>query len=88
MQRLEISGAVRPLYGSLGVKGLSTQITRRPNSQTEVYRIAVSARISRLYRSKLPYFSTAYYPNWGLDRHTIDVSRSHTNPPGRTHVHE
>jgi len=22
MQRLEISGAVRPLYGSLGVKGL------------------------------------------------------------------
>jgi len=23
MQRLEVSGAVRPLYGSLGVKGLS-----------------------------------------------------------------
>ena len=24
MQRLEVSGAVRPLYGSLGVKGLSS----------------------------------------------------------------
>jgi len=24
MQRLEVSGAVRPLYGSLGVKGLNT----------------------------------------------------------------
>jgi len=23
MQRLEVSGAVRPLYGSLGVKGLT-----------------------------------------------------------------
>ena len=23
MQRLEVSGAVRPIYGSLGVKGLS-----------------------------------------------------------------
>jgi len=26
MQRLEVSGAVRPLYGSLGVKGLNVQI--------------------------------------------------------------
>jgi len=25
MQRLEVSGAVRPIYGSLGVKGLTTQ---------------------------------------------------------------
>ena len=25
MQRLEVGGAVRPLYGSLGVKGLKTQ---------------------------------------------------------------
>ena len=25
MQRLEVSGAVRPLYGSLGVKGLNGQ---------------------------------------------------------------
>ena len=24
MQRLEVSGAVRPIYGSLGVKGLSS----------------------------------------------------------------
>jgi len=26
MQRLEVSGAVRPLYGSLGVKGLNTAL--------------------------------------------------------------
>jgi hypothetical protein len=25
MQRLEVSGAVRPLYGSLGVKGLTNK---------------------------------------------------------------
>ena len=29
MQRLEVSGAVRPLYGSLGVKGLMSQIMRK-----------------------------------------------------------
>jgi len=28
MQRLEVSGAVRPLYGSLGVKGLSDAYLR------------------------------------------------------------
>jgi len=28
MQRLEVSGAVRPLYGSLGVKGLKEIILR------------------------------------------------------------
>jgi len=26
MQRLEVSGAVRPIYGSLGVKGLSSEL--------------------------------------------------------------
>ena len=29
MQRLEFSGAVRPLYGSLGVKGLNHKEIRR-----------------------------------------------------------
>jgi len=29
MQRLEVSGAVRPLYGSLGVRGLITSHTVR-----------------------------------------------------------
>jgi len=27
MQRLEVSGAVRPLYGSLGVRGLNDGLT-------------------------------------------------------------
>jgi len=30
MQRLEVSGAVRPLYGSLGVKGLRMHETKAP----------------------------------------------------------
>jgi len=30
MQRLEVSGAVRPLYGSLGVKGLKLVSLRPP----------------------------------------------------------
>jgi hypothetical protein len=29
MQRLEVSGAVRPLYGSLGVKGLTERTVRK-----------------------------------------------------------
>ena len=29
MQRLEVSGAVRPLYGSLGYKGLTETITEK-----------------------------------------------------------
>jgi len=28
MQRLEVSGAVRPIYGPLGVKGLRIGVTR------------------------------------------------------------
>ena len=31
MQRLEVSGAVRPLYGSLGVKGLKEQLVLTGN---------------------------------------------------------
>ena len=29
MQPLEVNGAVRPLYGSLGVKGLTTKIIKK-----------------------------------------------------------
>ena len=32
MQRLEVSGAVRPLYGSLGVKGLINVLILGPNA--------------------------------------------------------
>jgi len=31
MQRLEVSGAVRPLYGSLGVKGLIYSLAEKYN---------------------------------------------------------
>jgi hypothetical protein len=35
MQRLQVSGAVRPLYGSLGFKGLTT--ANKASIQTIVY---------------------------------------------------
>ena len=35
MQRLEVSGAVRPLYGSLGVKGLAISVT--PNVKARIF---------------------------------------------------
>ena len=34
MQRLEVSGAVRPLYGSLGVRGLSVHVVQRSLHRT------------------------------------------------------
>ena len=34
MPRLEVSGAVRPLYGSLGVKGLKHQTMHKAQRQT------------------------------------------------------
>jgi len=36
MQRLEVSGAVRPLYGSLGVKGLR-QMEFKSRSQASMF---------------------------------------------------
>ena len=34
MQRLEVSGAVRPIYGSLGVKRLKTNLSNTPHHIT------------------------------------------------------
>ena len=36
MQRLEVSGAVRPIYGSLGVKRLNC-LTTKENDQSKQY---------------------------------------------------
>ena len=39
MQRLEVSGAIRPLYGSLGVKGLTQEMfnfSRPPPEASEI----------------------------------------------------
>jgi len=36
MQRLEVSGAVRPIVGSLGVKGLTTSIKQSVNTSLTV----------------------------------------------------
>jgi len=37
MQRLEVSGAVRPIYGSLGVKGIITIETSRCGQASHTY---------------------------------------------------
>jgi len=53
MQRLEVSGAVRPIYGSLGVKRLTynntcheTSVTDASNPKKQVY-YKWSARVSK-----------------------------------------
>jgi hypothetical protein len=51
MQRLEVSGAVRPIYGSLGVKRL-INTSRSDFQKTSVYaRYASSSDITREFRS-------------------------------------
>ena len=42
MQRLEVSGAVRPLYGSLGVKGLNSTLMGFPLSQPISLRLLIA----------------------------------------------
>jgi len=37
MQRLEISGAVRPIYGSLGVKGLILMTVQRDATKSSLF---------------------------------------------------
>ena len=46
MQRLEVSGAVRPLYGSLGFKGLISCISCINRMKTEKYYIPVSCLLN------------------------------------------
>jgi len=52
MQRLEVSSAVRPLYWSLGVKGLNSLVrfTKRQN--------LVSARVPSRFKRALQYTGT------------------------------
>ena len=47
MQRLEVSGAVRPIYGSLGVKRLTVHTTAhiRVNVNQSHYRPGVAQRV-------------------------------------------
>ena len=51
MQRLEVSGAVRLIYRSLGVKGLTVKIIKRKNILTIF--IAVYSRVFLLIFSLL-----------------------------------
>ena len=46
MQRLEVSGAVRPIYGSLGVKRLSSKVKVKQSH----YRPGVAQRVLRKLR--------------------------------------
>ena len=49
MQRLEVSGAVRPIYGSLGVKRLSITVIPKLNTRSQKVHIK---RPSYLFTSK------------------------------------
>ena len=46
MQRLEVSGAVRPIYGSLGVKRLSSASDLRTAASALVISVEVAPRVS------------------------------------------
>jgi len=41
MQRLEVGGAVRPIYGSLGVKRLTTYIHNNLNVLTQLTQVSM-----------------------------------------------
>ena len=59
MQRLEVSGAVRPIYGSLGVKGLNPV----------VYAITTGPSKGQEYSDpKLPSISPETWPLWTCTR--------------------
>ena len=78
MQRLEVSGAVRPIYGSLGVKRLTGAVARRlgqiPSSTTDKVETAVAVlQIGRsLVRSQLVSWEffidiKSFRPHYGVD---------------------
>ena len=48
MQRLEVSGAVRPPYGSLGVKGLTPPELFFLNFSTLIYKMRIIQRPNTL----------------------------------------
>ena len=43
MQRLEVSGAVRPIYGSLGIKRLTAKTFSLPSPETPDFSIVTAA---------------------------------------------
>ena len=63
MQRLEVSGAVRPIYGSLGVKRLRVDTTYRSicSYLTENSKVAVMRKAS--WRRQCWYMAVAYIAN-------------------------
>jgi hypothetical protein len=64
MQRLEVSGAVRPLYGSLGVKGLSVRydvMSHRPSVRDLIIVIIIIIIIIYLTANGLSPVGSGYY---------------------------
>jgi len=49
MQRLEVSGAVRPIYGSLGVKRLIAK--KKPHNNVEVDKTKINSKSNRLTKN-------------------------------------
>ena len=51
MQRLEVSGAVRPLYGSIGVKGLMTYINSVYSNNLFTHNFSKNGTIVQIIRT-------------------------------------
>ena len=60
MQRLEASGAVRPIYGSLGVRRLSNPKTRRYKSFFATHGILQGLKPSMLSPNALPTYVSGF----------------------------
>jgi len=55
MQRLEFSGAVRPLYGSLGVKRLRTYLGSNPVQNSGYYIYHLVSQLNTLHYTRRAY---------------------------------
>jgi len=58
MQRLEVSDAVRPLYGSLGIKGLINPLRHSDNYSD--YLPTIKLNVNEIMHSRNPIFFSVY----------------------------
>ena len=65
MQRLQVSGAVRPLYGSLGVKRLNSEITNA------IYRQPLLGSLSAPVTFAVLLFKVTNLKLWRCPKHPV-----------------
>ena len=81
MQRLEVSGAVRPIYGSLGVKRLifKIKISTITLKMKAVCFFETSAKVTQIH-------GATTQKSWFLNSHSVETS-NHRFVLLRMHIH-